>query len=582
MNGERRRMLGAGCAAGVLEVGCAAGVIEPAGAMVGTAVEPARFRGFAYRGLDEPPPLPEGHFRNPVLAGFHPDPTICRTGSDYWLVTSSFVYFPGLPVYHSRNLADWRLVGHAIDRPGQLRYAGIGVSRGLFAPALSWHRGLFHLVCTMVDGGGNFLVTAENPAGPWSDPQWLPFEGIDPSLFFDDDGRAWMLNNGAPEGPPRYDGHRAIWLQRWDADSRRLVGERRVLVDGGADPQANPVWIEGPHLLKRDGWYILCAAEGGTSVRHSQVVFRSRRVEGHYEPWAGNPILTQRDLDGSVPGAVTCTGHAQLVTGPDGQWWATFLGCRPGPAGFWLTGRETFVLPVRWTIDGWPQILPPRQRVPLTVPAPRGAALAPPPPPRFDDRFDGPVLQPGWFTLRSPERPWWRLDDGGLVIEPRADALGGRGQPSALFRRIEHAAFEARLVVEPPSDSGVASGLVLFQSERQHLFVAVGRGADGVEAAIEWCRDGRTDVIGRRALPSGDGAVELRIVCDGRWLRIDAGMAGERFPLVSATGGERFPLAGALDARSLSVQAAGGGLHFTGAVIGPHARAPQAAARGRT
>src|SRR5690606_5237683 len=162
----------------------------------------------------------------------------------------------------------------------------------------------------------------KDPAGPWSDPVWLDFEGIDPSLFFDDDGRAWMVNNGAPEGEPLYDGHRAIWLQEFDVASQRMVGPRRVLVNGGVDISQKPVWIEGPHLFKRDGYYYLNCAEGGTAEDHRQTIFRSRSITGPYEPWSGNPTLTQRDLPADRPDPVTSTGHADLVDTPAGDWWA--------------------------------------------------------------------------------------------------------------------------------------------------------------------------------------------------------------------------------------------------------------------
>ncbi|RME66952.1 MAG: glycoside hydrolase family 43 protein, partial [Verrucomicrobia bacterium] len=165
----------------------------------------ASFQTFTYAGHDAvfEPPLAPGHFRNPILTGFNPDPSICRVGEDYYLTTSTFAWFPGLPIYHSRDLVNWRLIGHAIDRPRQLDYTGLTVSRGLFAPAITHHDGIFYITCTMVGGGGNFVITATDPAGPWSDPVWLDAGGIDPSLFFDDDGRAWLVNNDEPPEPPR-------------------------------------------------------------------------------------------------------------------------------------------------------------------------------------------------------------------------------------------------------------------------------------------------------------------------------------------------------------------------------------------
>ena len=192
----------------------------------------------------------------------------------------------------------WTQIGNAIDRPDMLDFGRLGLSRGVFAPAIAHHDGTFYILNTCVDCGGNFVITARDPAGPWSDPAWLPDleGGIDPSLFFDDDGKAWIVNNGPPEGTPRYDGHRAIWIQAFDLRTLRTTGPRTVLVDGGVDPSTNPIWIEGPHIIKRDGHYFLICAEGGTAEGHSQVVLRSDRPTGPYTPFAGNPILTQRDL----------------------------------------------------------------------------------------------------------------------------------------------------------------------------------------------------------------------------------------------------------------------------------------------
>ncbi len=542
-------------------------IVGAASAAEGDAPEWLRFDAFAYRGQDAAfePPLPAGHFRNPILSGFQPDPSLCRVGDDFYLVTSSFAWFPGLPIHHSRDLVNWRLIGHAIDRPGMLRYEGLGVSRGLFAPALSFHRGRFYLVCTMVGAGGNFVITASDPKGPWSDPVFLGFDGIDPSIFFDEtDGRAWIVHNGPPAGPPRYDGHRAIWLLPFDPVALKITGPRKLLVDGGVNPAEQPVWIEGPHLFRREGWLYLSAAEGGTSVRHSQVIFRSRSLAEPFLPWSGNPILTQRDLDGAAEGAITCTGHAQLVVGPDGQWWASFLACRPAPGSggeMWLTGRETFLLPVRWTEDGWPVILPRGQRVPLTLPSPRGASVLPSKMSgNFEWRadFSGPALEPDWLRLRGDEPPPWKLEGGALWLPARKVRLDDRGRPAFAARRVQHARFEAELSLPLPTFAGDFAGLALFQSERQHLLLGLRRRADGAgEAVLQVCYGGVLRDVAKLAVAAGAATLKLR--CDG--LKLHASVA--------QGGAPGTPVGEPVEARVASVQAAGGGNHFTGAVIGP-------------
>ena len=309
---------------------------------------PARFGWFDYRGTDGAP-VAANQYRNPVLAGYYPDPSVLRVGEDYYLVNSTFAWFPGIPVWHSRDMVNWRQIGNAIDRPDQLDFTGITLSSGVFAPAISHHAGRFYIVNTCVRCKDNFVITAADPAGPWSDPVWLPgVEGIDPSLFFDDDGRAWLVNNRTPAGGSTYDGHRAIWLEQFDPVTLRMMGNPQMIVDGGVDLSTRPIWIEGPHIVKKDGAYYLSAAEGGTSVNHSQVVFRADRIEGPYRPApAGvNPILTQRDLPADRPNPVSAAGHADLVDLPDGRWAAMFLATRPYAKDYYNIGRETWLLPV--------------------------------------------------------------------------------------------------------------------------------------------------------------------------------------------------------------------------------------------
>ncbi|MBA4286933.1 MAG: glycoside hydrolase 43 family protein, partial [Xanthomonadaceae bacterium] len=217
----------------------------------------AVFSEVRYHGDDGGPPVGADEYRNPVVAGFYPDPSAIRVGDDFYLVTSTFGYFPGLPVFHSTDLVSWTQVGNAIHRPGQINYGEKEeLTRGLFAATLAHHDGTFYVAntCFYCDRG-NFVVTAKNPAGPWSDPIWLGISGIDPSLFFDDDGSAWIVHNDVPDGKLRYEGHRAIWLQRFDFRTRERVGQRILLVDGGADPATNPEHVEGPHVFKHDGWY---------------------------------------------------------------------------------------------------------------------------------------------------------------------------------------------------------------------------------------------------------------------------------------------------------------------------------------
>ncbi len=548
-----------------------------------SAAQPVAFDSFTYTGRDTAfeDPLPPGHFRNPILAGYYPDPSICRVGDDYYLINSTFAHFPGIPIFHSRDLVNWKQLGHVIDRPTQLKYDGLGITRGIFAPAISHHNGTFYVVCTMVDAGGNFLMTATDPAGPWSDPVWLDFDGIDPSLFFDDDGRAWMVNNGnPPDNKPLYQGHRAIWVQEFDIAAKKLTGPRSIIVNGGVDLAQKPVWIEGPHIYKKDGWYYLCCAEGGTSWQHSQVILRGKSPTGPYTPWDKNPILTQRDLDGNAPLAVTCTGHADLVIGPDGNWWSIFLACRPYAPDRWATGRETFLLPVQWTDDGWPQILPPGERVPYVMKAPQvervapnalaskenalGATRSTPLNGNFTwtDDFDQAKLSPLWIMLRTPRQNWWALTDGRLSLTPQSELLSGKDNPSFLGRRLQHSKFETSLRLQVPTTAGTSAGLAAMQNETHHYYSGVRRTADGLVAFVELQNGPKPETLVTLPLPADTKSVELRLTGDGLTLAFDYAL----------TPGAWQPLLPKADSYPISVQAAGGGLHFTGALVGPYAR----------
>lgn len=539
-----------------------------ASALAGARNPEVVFETFQYQGVDHSTPavLPPSTYRNPILAGFYPDPSLCRVGDDYYLINSTFAYFPGIPVFHSRDLVNWRQIGNVIHRPSQLTYDKLGSSRGIFAPAISYHDGVYYVVCTMADAGGNFVVTATNPAGPWSDPVWLPVEGIDPSLFFDDDGKCWLLNNGAPEGKPLYPGHRAIWLQQFDVKQKKMVGPRKVLVNGGVDISQKPVWIEGPHLFRRGDWLYLCCAEGGTSVNHSQVIFRSRSVDEPFTPWEKNPILTQRNLDGCAPHAVTSTGHAELVIGPDNQWWAVFLGVRPYEKDYSPMGRETFLLPVTWTADGWPTILTPGDRVPLTGSSPNHARLLPQSESFLNGSFTwsadftSTTLSPEWMMLRTPKETWWKIDPRArtLTLTAGKDTLYSNGNPSYLGRRVQHSEFSTTTSLLTPTSIGTSGGLAVFQGERYHYYLAIRRDEKDCAIYLERSHGGQPEVVAEAHVQTPE-KVSLRVEADGPKCAFAFSVEPNKWQTLATD----------CDAKLLTTAVAGG---FIGATVGPHAR----------
>lgn len=543
-------------------------IIAMPGASTSLSAQPdapsvARFDWVTYAGEDGPPP-PSGQYRNPVLAGFYPDPSILRVGRDYYLVNSTFTWFPGLPVFHSRDLVSWTQVGNAIDRPDMFDFSGLAVSRGIFAPDLSFHKGRYYLVGTCVDCGGNFVMTARNPAGPWSKPVWLrSVEGIDPALFFDDDGRAWLINNRAPEGPPLYDGHRALWIEQFDPATLRMMGKPKLVVNGGIDLSKKPVWIEGPHIYKVGGHYYLSAAEGGTSVNHSQVILRADKADGPYVPAPAsvNPILTQRDLDPARPNPITSAGHADLVQMPNGQWAAVFLATRPYRGNLYNIGRETYLLPVSWK-DGWPVILPKGQPIPMTLPrfasadhpaAPQTGSFA------WRDAFAGATLGPAWMTMRGAPV---RLAGGDLLLDARRDGIGDLGKPAFAGRRQQHDVASVATWLSFSPQEGESAGLAAIQNDDYFLTIAVTRRGGKYVFRVAR-RAGRTDPR------EGVTVVELP-VDESREIGLRIRANGGLYSFDIASGANSWlTIAADVDATNLSTEIAGG---FVGTMIGPFAQ----------
>ena len=528
---------------------------------VSYAQSSAKFDYVEYRAVEEEALQGDETYRNPVLPGFHPDPSIVRVGADFYAVTSTFSWFPGLPILHSRDLVNWRQIGNAIDRGGQLDFTGLGTNRGLFAPAISHHDGRFWIVNTCIECGDNFVITATDPAGPWSDPVWLDFGGIDPSLFFATDGTAWIVYNDAPPGEPRYEGHRALWLQQFDPQSMKVLPERTLLVDGGVNPAENPIWAEGPHIYLIDGWYYLLTAEGGTADQHSQTIYRSRELKGPYEPGPFNPILTQRDLPPDRPNRVEATGHADVVQIDDGSWWGLFLATRPFSGQSTLLGRETFLLPMVWK-DGWPRFLDRGVSVPMEADRPALQSD-----PRIDrgswrEDFNLP-LSDAWIGIRTPRAmQQMMVGDGHLTLVPGGDAAGSLGKPSFVGRRLRHheADFTTRLDFDPPHENDFA-GLLAFMDENH--FLAVGREGSRLVARLRTDASQPDAGVSVAELPiQEDGPVELRLSV----------RSGEAHAYWRPEGGPEWKLlAEGIDVEPLASIHAG---LFTGLVVGPYAYSP--------
>jgi xylan 1,4-beta-xylosidase len=504
---------------------------------------------------------------NPILAGFYPDPSVCRKGDTYYLVNSSFSFFPGVPIFTSKDLVNWKQLGNVLDRESQLPLTHQRVSGGIYAPDITYNKNnqTFYMITTNV-GAGNFFVKTKDPAKGWSEPIYLhKINGIDPSMFFDQDGKGYIVHNAPVMGKADYEGQRAIRIFRFDVKGDSIIGEPTEIVRGGTHVTEKPIWIEGPHLFRVGKFYYLMCAEGGTGSMHSEVIFRAKNPMGPWEEFSGNPILTQRSgLDPAREDIVTSTGHADLVQAPRGDWWAVFLGCRPYEDDFYNTGRDTYLLPVTWK-DGWPTILEKGKVLPTVV---NKENLDPMTPNKYlttgnfsyTDRFNGTKLDMRWIFLRNPKDGFYSLGDNGLNIHPLPVNISQKESLSAIFCRQQHTTFTAETQLNfSPSSSKDLAGLALLQNE-EYNFV-FGKTIIGGKPSVVLMRAEKNNVIiGSAPLASNDATSPLRLKIEGNGRYYDFYYA--------ISDGSWQPLARGVDAINLSTGRSGG---FIGACIGLYA-----------
>lgn len=504
---------------------------------------------------------------NPILKGFYPDPSIVQVGSDYYLINSTFSYFPGIPVFHSKDLKNWKQIGNVIDRTSQLDFMGERMTRGLFAPSISYHQGTYYVVCTDIDHDGNFVVTANNPAGAWSIPIKIPqVRGIDPSIYFDENGKAYILyNSDAPDNKPLYSGHRTIRMYEFDPVSLKVIGEEKQLVNGGVDISKKPVWIEGPHIMKRFGWYYLYAAEGGTSVNHSEVVFRSKDVWGPYVPYEKNPILTQRDLPENRLNPVTSTGHAQFVDGPDGNTYAIFLAVRPYEGDYYNTGRETFIAPVEWR-EEWPIINPNSKEVlysyPVNIKEQKQKGTIPQSGNFSYTLYFKQKLDPSLLFLRKPDSSAFTLSKkAGLTLKLKPETIMDFGSPSFIGKRQQHLYNTVETKIDfTPTASNEKAGLVIFQSETNFYYLAksINNGQEVVQLFKGKPKEKAMELLAEIPLETKTSKLHLKTIAEGAYYSFYYALNGKSWNLLKDK----------VDAKFVSTKTAGG---FVGCIYGMYA-----------
>lgn len=479
-------------------------------------------------------------FDNPILPGFYPDPSICRVGDDYYLVTSSFEYFPGVPIFHSRDLIHWRQLGHVLTRESQLPLEGVKSSQGIFAPTLRHHDGTFYMVTTNMPSGRSFFVTARDPAGEWSEPVWLAEPGftMDPSLLFAN-GRAYYTRHGGGERGGAYQAE-------VDIETGQLRGPARQLWSG-----TGGIWPEGPHLYEIDGVYYLLLSEGGTSTGHMLTVARSTSPFGPFEPDPNNPILTHRDRP-SEP--IQATGHGDLVQTPEGHWWMVLLGIRRWDGKHHHLGRETFLAPVRFTAEGWPVVndgapirsrmsadgLPPRH--PWPADAPR-------------DEFESPRLGLIWNHVRHPVPGSWSLTErpGFLRLHGSSASLDEVSSPSFVGRRQQHHRCRVSALLQfSPEKEGERAGLTVRANEANHHDLVMTR--DGGELVVQ---------LWSRVLGSSTRVAQETITGTQMELTIEA--CADHYQCSFTERGQPTRLLGRAPTEPVSTESAGG---FTGVYFG--------------
>ncbi len=532
----------------------------------------ATFSAFHYQGEEQrfqADMNPATQYFNPILAGYSPDPSICRKGDTYYLVNSSFSFFPGVPIYTSKDLVSWKQLGYVLDRPSQLPLDGQNVSGGIFAPAISYNEKnkTFYMITTNV-GRGNFFVKTTDPAKGWSEPIYLPkIDGIDPAFFFDKNGDGYIVHNGPVDGGADYEGQRAIRIFRFDTKGDSIVGDYKQIVRGGTHVQERPIWIEGPHIYRVGKYYYLMCAEGGTGDWHSEVIFRAKNPMGPWEEYAeGNPILTQRTgLDPKRTDIVTSAGHADLVQTEAGDWWAVFLACRPYEADYYNTGRDTYLLPVTWT-GGWPTILEKGKAIPtVNEKSPWQQKLATDDWRQwtgnytYHDDFKGSELGMRWTTLRR-KASFYTLTDNGVAITPQPTNISEKGAPSALFFHQAHTNFttEVTLDYKPQQEQDLA-GLALLQNERYNM--VYGKTLRKGKTIVTLSRSrGEKVELASVELTETESRLPLKLKIVGR---------GRYYDFLYATGnGAWQTLTRGVDAVCLSTHDSGG---FIGACIGLYA-----------
>ncbi len=544
------------------------------------------FSKVVYKGDDQvykDNPLESDEFYNPILQGCYPDPAITRKGDDYYLVVSSFAMFPGVPIFHSKDLVNWSQIGHVLDRESQLYVHNTGISSGVYAPGITYNENndTFYMITTAFAGSteipgtlGNIIVKTKDPKKGWSESIKLDFAGIDPSIFFDDDGKAYVVHNDAPdEGKELYNGHRVIKVWEYDVEKDQIIkGTDKIIVNGGVDLADKPIWIEAPHLYKKEGKYFLMCAEGGTGGWHSEVVFISDNPTGPFVPAPSNPILTQRYFPSDRKNKIDWAGHADIIEGPDGKYYGVFLAIRPNEKNQVNAGRETFILPVDWSgtfpvFENGLVPMEPKLKLPEGVENksnqegyfPNGNFT-------ITEDFSSQHLHPRWIGLRGPREKFISFTKDGLMIDPFEANIKELKPTSTLFHRQQHDNFSYTTTMnyQPQSETDLA-GITCVQNEGSNYVFGVTNVNGEYLLLLE-----RTETEGRwRDRKTVSTVLATTKIDMKKPIQLKVSAVGNDYQFSYAVNGDDFTnLGGTVSGDVLSTNKAGG---FTGTLLGLYA-----------
>ena len=473
-------------------------------------------------------------YHNPIIPGFNSDPSVCRVGEDYYLISSTFEYFPAVPVFHSKDLINWEMIGYCIHRRDQLP-DGVNI----FAATIRYHEDTFYMITTNLGGGGgNFYVTATNPAGPWSDPVWLKdIPGIDPDLFWDDDGKSYIISS-------------QMELFEVDLETGKALTEGRKVWNGTGGRYA-----EGPHIYKKDGYYYLMAAEGGTEEAHSETIARSHSIWGPYTDYRANPILAHANAAGQG-NPIQGVGHADMIQAHDGTWWIVFHGYRTVGGGVQhILGRETCLAPVTWPKNGWPVVNGNgTATVDMTCPT---LPLKPFPEKNNRTEFNENKLGLEWNYIQIPVEENYSLSErnGYLRLKGATETINSGTTSTMVGRRVRDFYFTATTQIEfDPKKENEEAGMILLNNG-SHFDIMINKKGNKRMLLVK-LQFGQT-IYKSKEIELKSGPVKLKV-------------KGEKttFTFSYSQGDNEYTDIETVDSKFLSSETAGG---FTGLYVGLYA-----------